>query len=90
MGNNPSAPITHSLFLRAKSPSFLFFLCHAKAHKSVFFYSPFAAAKKMEKLPGETADAVRGALSDLSLYIDGRSVTAVISEIQASYVLNNP
>ena len=49
------------------------------------------AAKKMEKLPGETADAVRGALSDLNLYIDGRSVTAVISEIQASYVLNgNP
>ena len=48
------------------------------------------AAKKMEKLPGETADAVRGALSDLNLYIDGRSITTVISEIQASYVLNNP
>ena len=46
------------------------------------------AANNMNKLPGQTADAVRGALNGVQVVIDGPGLTAVIGSLLAEKVLN--
>ena len=46
------------------------------------------AANNMNKLPGQTADAVRGALNGVQVIIDGPGLTAVIGSLLAEQVLN--
>lgn len=47
------------------------------------------AAKDMSKLPGETADAVRGALNGAQVVIDGAALTGVVGQLMAQYVANS-